>query len=217
MLILYANPVSNYAAKARIVLRLKGLAFEERLPPDGYGSAAYRQIVPMGTIPALIDGDFVLSESDTIIEYLQEAYPEPSLLPKDPKSRAKIRFLTRFHDLYLEPPLRAMFGQINPATRNPDTVAEQTNRFAKRLAQIEHHIDSEGPYLAGPISLADCSYPATIALAQAMLPALGASYAPGPKMQVWEHQTSQHPILNHHKTAYLAEATAWTDRKLRGA
>ena len=215
-MILYTNRISNYGAKARIALELKGLAYEERLPPDGYGSPAYKAIVPMGTIPGLVDGDFVLSESETIIEYLEEAYPVPSLLPRDPKARARVRFLCRFHDLYLEPPLRTMFGQLAPRTRNPVVVAEQVARFARRLGELERWADAQGPFLAGAVSLADCGYPATIALAQAMLPALGAGYAPGPVMTRWEAQADAHDVLGPHKAAYRAEAEAWTAGKLAG-
>lgn len=80
-MILYGNNLSTYAAKVRTALHYKGIAFEERQPPDGYRSQSYRKIVPMGSIPALVDGDFVLSESDAIIEYLNDTVPTPPLLP----------------------------------------------------------------------------------------------------------------------------------------
>ena len=109
----YTHPVSNFAAKVEIVLRLKRIAFVALAPPDGYGSPAYKAIVPAGTIPAIVDGDLVLSESETIVEYLEEAYGEPRLLPGDPAERARLRLLARFHDTRLEPPLRALFAQMN--------------------------------------------------------------------------------------------------------
>jgi glutathione S-transferase len=65
-IVLYTNPVSNFCAKVEIALRLKGLAYEALPPPGGYGSAAFKAIVPAGTIPALVNGDLVLSESETI-------------------------------------------------------------------------------------------------------------------------------------------------------
>lgn len=100
-MIFYANALSSYSAKVRIVLCAKGLAFEERLPPGGYHSAEYRAIVPMGTLPAIQIGDWVLSESEAINEYLEESHPKPALLPSDPRSRARVRFVSRFHDLHL--------------------------------------------------------------------------------------------------------------------
>ncbi len=214
--ILYANAISNFSSKVRVALELKGLAFEERLPPDGYGTKAYKLIVPMGTIPGLVEDDFVLSESETIVEYLEEAYPQVPLLPADPRARAQVRFLSRFHDIYLEPPLRAMFGQLRHAGRNSELVADQCARFVRRLNQLEFMADAEGPYVAGALSIADCGYPSTIALAQVMLPLLGSAYKPGPVMMRWEAAANEHPVLGPHKLAYFAEATAWAARKMDG-
>ncbi len=181
--ILYANSISNFASKVRVALELKGLAYEERLPPDGYGTPAYKRIVPMGTIPALVEDDFVLSESETILEYL-------------------------------EPPLRAMFSQLNQKGRRPDLVADQCARFARRLEQLEVMADASGPFIAGALSTADCGYPATIALAQVMLPLLGSAYLPGRVMAAWEAAAEAHPVLGRHKQRYRAEAEAWAARKM---
>ena len=81
---LYAIPVSTYSAKVRIALGIKGVEYEMVPPPGGYSTPEYMAIVPLGTIPALEDGDFCLSESDVLSEYLEETHPEPSLLPGDP-------------------------------------------------------------------------------------------------------------------------------------
>ena len=108
-MILYATPVSNYAAKVAIALEWKGLAHERRMPPGGtYRSAEYRAIVPTGQVPALIDGDFLLVESDAIIEYLEDIAPRPTLLPRSPRQRATARMLSRFHDFQLEPAIHAL-------------------------------------------------------------------------------------------------------------
>ena len=78
-------------------------------PPDGYGSPAYCQIIPAGTIPALDDNGFKLSESEAIAEYINEIAPTPAMLPTDVKDRATARSLSRFHDTRIEPLLRAYF------------------------------------------------------------------------------------------------------------
>ena len=85
---LYAIPVSTYSAKVRIALAVKGIDYEMVPPPGGYSTPTYRKIVPLGTIPALEDGDFRLSESDVLIEYLEETHPEPALVPGSAKDRA---------------------------------------------------------------------------------------------------------------------------------
>ena len=70
MLTIYSVPVAVYAAKLRILLRHKGIPFEQLTPPGGYGSDAYRAIVPSGNIPAMIHNGFMLSDSEAIAEYL---------------------------------------------------------------------------------------------------------------------------------------------------
>ena len=124
MLVLYDLPISSYGCKTRILLRHKGLDWTSLAPPDGYGSPAYCKIVPSGTIPALVHDGFTLGESDAIAEYLNELAPEPAMLPETIKERAKARALSRFHDTRIEPLLRAYFGQVTPASRNADFIAE---------------------------------------------------------------------------------------------
>lgn len=109
MLKLYSMPVSLYSAKVRLALAVKGLAVTEVEPPGGYRSEAYRRIVPQGTIPALDHDGFILSESDAIIEYLDDIAPEVPLLPSDARERARARALSRFVDMKVEPAARALF------------------------------------------------------------------------------------------------------------
>ena len=70
MMILYDLPISSYGCKIRIVLRHKNLNWKSVAPPDGYGSRAFCQIIPAGTIPTLDDNGFRLGESEAIAEYL---------------------------------------------------------------------------------------------------------------------------------------------------
>jgi maleylacetoacetate isomerase len=91
----YWRSTSSY--RLRIALALKGLAPEQvaiHLVRDGGEQLkpAYRSINPQGRVPSLVlDDGTVLVQSPAIIEYLEEAYPEPPLLPGDPVARAKVR------------------------------------------------------------------------------------------------------------------------------
>lgn len=216
-MILYGVPLSAYCAKVRLALAIKGVAIEWREPPGGYRSAEYRAIVATGTIPALVDGDFVLSESDAIVEYLNELHPDPKLLPEDAKGRARARALSRFHDFYLEPPLRALFGQVDPRMRDPTLVASRVGEIQRRLDQLEMLIDAR-PYLVGPrVSLADCAFPATLALLAAIMPALGSDPRPGPRLAAWQAQIAADPAFERVLAPYRGVAAWWVRSKIAAA
>lgn len=99
-LTLYTYWRSSAAYRVRIALALKGLAAAQvpiHLAKDGgeQHSEAYRKINPHGLVPTLVHrktgGDFVLSNSIAILEYLDEVFPEPALLPSDGHGRARVR------------------------------------------------------------------------------------------------------------------------------
>ena len=89
MITIYGLDLSVYCAKVRVVLRHKGLDWQQLPPPGGYNTNAYKEVVPSGNLPTLVDGDLMLADSEAINEYLNEIYPEPPLLPNDPEARAK--------------------------------------------------------------------------------------------------------------------------------
>mgnify|MGYP000645715012 CR=1 FL=1 len=142
MLTIYNIPVSIYTAKLRVVLRRKGLAWEELPPPGGYRSEAYRKIVPSGNIPTMIDGDVMLSDSEAIAEYLEEKHPDPAMLPKGLVPRAKARERGRFHDTRLEPALRAIYPLLKD--RNPDALGAAFAEVNRHFAALELLLNTDG-------------------------------------------------------------------------
>ena len=114
-LVLYALDVSNYCSSVKIALLYKGLDHEIIAPPGGYGSQEYKRIIPMGTIPAIVVENNQISESQVILEYLDDRFPDTKrLFLKDPDANAKLRMIHRLHDLYLEPQIRALFKKKKP-------------------------------------------------------------------------------------------------------
>jgi maleylpyruvate isomerase len=96
MLKLYNFHASSTSYRTRIVLNLKGVPYEYipiRLDKAEHLGAAYGQINPMRGVPTLEVDGLRLYQSSAIIEYLEEVYPQPALLPKDAVGRAQVRAL----------------------------------------------------------------------------------------------------------------------------
>jgi maleylpyruvate isomerase len=95
-MILYDFFRSSAAYRVRIALNLKHLDTERRfvhLGKDENRKPGYKAVNPQGFVPYLMDGDFALSQSLAIIEYLNDLYPDPPFLPADPSDRAYVRSL----------------------------------------------------------------------------------------------------------------------------
>ena len=160
MLILYATAHSLYCAKTRILLKHKGLAFQEDLPVGGGGSDAYKQIVPSGNLPALQHGDLILSDSEAIAEYVEEAYPEPRMMPAELDARAKVRERSRFHDTRLEPALRALFPIVKAGGGSAEQIDAATDGVTARLAQLARMLEDPLSPM-DRLTLGDCGLPVT--------------------------------------------------------
>ena len=88
----------------------------DRAPAGRLWQSAYRAVIPSGTVPAIIDGDLTLADSEAIAEYLDEHVLYPPMMPADPEACARAREISRFHDTRLEPVIRGYFAGVH-ATR----------------------------------------------------------------------------------------------------
>ena len=101
MITLYDAPRCPYCARVRIVLAEKGVEYGTvEIDLADRPDWIYEKN-PLGKVPVLEEGDFVLPESEMIMEYLEERYPEPALLPADPTHRALVRLHVYRFDLNL--------------------------------------------------------------------------------------------------------------------
>lgn len=96
MLALHSFFRSGTSHRVRIALNLKGISAEYHavdLRTDAHLEAAFKAINPQALVPVLTVGSEHLIQSPAILEWLDETYPEPPLLPKDPFARARVRAL----------------------------------------------------------------------------------------------------------------------------
>ncbi|MCQ8185866.1 glutathione S-transferase family protein [Parvularcula maris] len=94
-LTLYHNDLSTCAQKVRLVLAEKAIAWEGReldLRAGDQRDPSYKALNPRGVVPTLVHGDTVVTESTVIIEYLDDAFPDPALRPADAGKRAAMRW-----------------------------------------------------------------------------------------------------------------------------
>jgi glutathione S-transferase len=156
-LVLYDLDHSPFAARVRIALRLKGVAAKLAPPPGGTGGAAYHDINPLGLVPVLVvPGLGALPESETIIDWLDAAHPQPPLRPADAAGQARSRLLARLADFHVAPALRTLFEETK---RAPDgaTVERFGAAVATRLQQLEAWL-GDGPLAVGErVDAADCA------------------------------------------------------------
>ena len=161
---LYSWDLSPYSARVRMQIYAKGLtgiAIEE---PPTYFTPKFYQDHPIGRIPFLeIDGE-AIPESAVIAEYLEEAYPEPSLLGATPRENAHIRTLARIADIYLLNNAFMLAGQVPalsagnpPATGNEAIVALLGGQLASSTKALDRMIGRDGYACLSRVTLADCA------------------------------------------------------------
>jgi len=164
---LYSGPLSLFSRKVEIALHEKRLPFErvmvEFTQTRGY-SPKHPDVLalnPKGQVPVLVDGDVVLYDSTVILEYLEDAYPDPPLYPEAAAQRAQCRLLDLFADEIMLVPIRAFMHRTGPRPADPQKWEEYEARAAEAAPAIARHFDElertlgDRPYLCGAFGAAD--------------------------------------------------------------
>jgi glutathione S-transferase len=105
---LYEHPLSPYARKVKIVLYEKGIEFERiaitpmTIRAGDPGFADFAGASPRLEVPCLVDGDFRCSDSTIIVDYIDEKWPDPPMLPKAPGARARARMVEELCDTSID-------------------------------------------------------------------------------------------------------------------
>lgn len=152
---LLGHPVSNYVNIVRAALIEKGVAHEFVLSGAGRDEAFLARN-PMGKIPVLDTGEGHVAETVAILEYLDDAYPDPSLRPADILARARGRQIVNIVQLYVEAPARSLYPGVFMGGANSDeAIAAARGTIDRGTAALGRLLAPE-PFLLGEaISQAD--------------------------------------------------------------
>jgi glutathione S-transferase len=215
MLQLVQLPVSLYCFKVRLALAAMHVEIPMIEPHQGsYRSNAYRALVPTGTIPALLGPDGILTETDAIIEYLDETRASSRLMHGTAARRARIRMVSRVIDLRLEPAVRLLFSQVAPAQRKTDEVSRARDLIASELTVIEWALDLQGPFaIDASISMADCALAATSTWLDALRPDLLPGLVLPPRFERVKGALRTDPTTGPVLAAYQTLVAGWVDAR----
>jgi glutathione S-transferase len=155
-MIVYGASLSPFVRKVLVYGAEKGLAFEHQ--PVGIGSTdpGFLEASPFRKIPGFRDGDFAISDSSAIIHYLEAKYPEPALIPAEPRARARTIWFEEFSDTMLVACGGKMFFNrlVLPRFLGRPGDLEAADKAEKEelpalIDYLEKVVPDEGGYLVG--------------------------------------------------------------------
>lgn len=157
MLTLCGFSGSNYYNKVKLALLEKGVEFEEKLVWTDRSPALLEQS-PLGKIPYFETPQGTLCESQVMMEYIEQVYPQKPLLPADPFEAAKLRELIVFMELHLELVARELYLEAFFGSTVTDEVKVRTQKILKRHVKGFAKLAKFAPYIGGAeFSMADCA------------------------------------------------------------
>ncbi len=151
VMVMYSGVQCPHSHRARIVLAEKHVTPEIVSLEDGALPEEVMELNPYNSVPTLIDRDLVLYNSRIIMEYLDERYPHPPLLPVDPVNRAQSRmFLYRIE--------RDWYGLIDTITGGSKAAAEKARKELRDgLIAVSPIFEQKPFFMSDEFSLVDCS------------------------------------------------------------
>ncbi|MDC3181150.1 glutathione S-transferase N-terminal domain-containing protein [Gammaproteobacteria bacterium] len=148
-MILYSHPDCIYSHRVRLVLCEKAVSTQIKIIDPNNPPEDFLEINPYGTLPTLVDRDLVLNHSQIIMEYLDERYPHPPLLPVYPISKAKSRLM-----MYrIETDWYSIVEKLEKDIK--DEAAKKS--IQRSLLKLEPIFSEMDYFVSADFSLVDCS------------------------------------------------------------
>ncbi len=148
---LFSRPDCPQSHRARLTLAEKGVEAEVVEVADGSLPEDLLELNPYGTVPTLVDRELVLYQPRIIMEYLDERYPYPPLMPTDPVSRARVR-------LYVYRIEREWYRLLPDLEGGDEARREAARRELRDGLTVVAPIFERRPYfMSDALSLADCT------------------------------------------------------------
>lgn len=163
-MIFFSDPTSHYSHRVRIVLAEKGVTVDMIETDSAHPPAELSELNPYNSLPTLVDRDLVLYESKVMMEYLDERFPHPPLLPVYPVARAESRLLIH----RIEKDWCALVDSIL-TTRSDNVVKKATKELKDSITGIAPIFAEKPFFMSEEFTLVDCC----IAPILWRLPALG--------------------------------------------
>lgn len=162
---LYGPDQSPFVARVRIACRIKGLApAEAAVPAGGLKSLDFLALNPIGKVPVWMASETPIIESETILDFIEDSFPDMPLRPTRPLDRAHMRTIIRVADTYVMVPVSRLFAHLDPAQRDERIVGEEVARWRQGLRWLSLYV-ADAPYAFGDrLTLADCVLPPTLLL-----------------------------------------------------
>ena len=202
---LYYGSGSPYAWRAQLALEHKALPYELKVLSFAAGDTRKPEFLalnPRHRVPVIVDDDFVLYESNAIVEYLDDAYPGRGapLFPGDARTRAIIRRMIcevdEDFDAALDPLTTQAFSK-KPEERDAKAIADSRKALVDELALVSQSM--RGDYLAGPLSAADYALYTLLAFvwrSEIKLPDLDADSMLTPQLARWKKRIEALPYFD---------------------
>jgi glutathione S-transferase len=162
-MILYGSSLSPFVRKVLAYADEKGIELELTPMAPSDPNSEFRAASPFGKMPGFRDGDFGLADSSAIIHYLEAKFPEPALIPAEPRARGRTIWFEEFADTILVPCGAKIFFNLIVAPRflgrEGDVEAARQAELSDLppiLDYLERTVPDEGDYLGGDsLTLAD--------------------------------------------------------------